>query len=69
VSQQRDEVNDSSPAIHGTFCAELGESRYVQVHVFRARARYCYSFALVKKKITEGMRLAIHGQDFLALYS
>jgi hypothetical protein len=40
------------PAIHETFCAELDESRYVQVHVFRARARYFYSSALVKKKIT-----------------
>jgi hypothetical protein len=59
VSQQRDEVNDSHLLFNGTFCAELGESRYVQVHVFRARARYCYSFALVKKKITLGMRLAI----------
>jgi hypothetical protein len=47
------------PAIHGTFCAELDESRNVQVHVFRARARYCCSFALVKKKIYMGMRLAI----------
>ena len=40
------------PAIYGTFSAELDESRNVQVHVFRARARYRYSFAVVKKKIT-----------------
>jgi hypothetical protein len=31
----------------------------VQVHVFRARARYCGSFALVKKKIYLGMRAEI----------
>jgi len=40
------------PAIYGTFSAKLDESRNVQVHVLRARARYRYSFAVVKKKIT-----------------
>jgi len=40
------------PAIYGTFSAKPDESRNVQVHVLRARARYRYSFAVVKKKIT-----------------
>jgi hypothetical protein len=46
------------PAIHGTFCTQLNESPNVQVHVFRARARYCVSFAVVKKKNYTGTRLA-----------
>jgi hypothetical protein len=69
VSQQRDEVNDSPPCSSRTFCAKLVEIRYVQVHVFRARARYCGSFALVKKKIYLGMRVAIRDKISLPLYS
>jgi len=57
------------PAVRGTFCAELTEIRYVQVHVFRARARYCGSFALVKKKIYLGMRAEIRDEISLPLYS
>jgi hypothetical protein len=52
------------PAIHGTFCVGLDKIRNVQVHVFRARARYCHSFALVKEKNHIGMRLAIRARIF-----
>jgi hypothetical protein len=43
----------------GLSVQKLAKSHNVQVHVLRARARYCYRFALVKKKITKECDLAV----------